>query len=69
MSKDEEYARERAREQALVSRSPIWGIALAAAINSGQGIQGATKIADQALAAFDSRFVPPAGEGKGAEDE
>lgn len=53
----DEYAKERAREGSITGRPMVWAVALAAAVNSGKGVQGATQIADQALAAFDTRFV------------
>lgn len=66
--KDEaEYEARRAREAATTARPAVWALTFAAAIaGASKNAQGATQIADQALAAFDTRFVrekPSADEG------
>lgn len=64
MAKDEaEYQRERQREHAENGKPMVWALVFAAAINGGgKNAQGASKIADEAVAAFVHRFindVPP----------
>lgn len=65
------YEARRAREAATTARPAVWSLVFAAAINgASKNAQGATQIADQALAAFDARFVREVPrEGEGEDDE
>jgi hypothetical protein len=67
MAKDDEreaaYRREQMAESAHRSKPAAWTAFAAAAIFAGKDAGNATRIADQTLAAYDSRFVAtPTGE-------
>lgn len=72
MAKDSEaeYEARAMRESAQRSKPAAWTAFAAAAIFAGKDAGSATRLADQTLAAYDSRFVAtPAGSADESDDE